>query len=317
MPRSARPSLRGRALLCLEPLEDRLLLAATAWQATPAATGLTTAAASPLPRDSQTVEGQPGAAPATPADSDESEYATTSPPTQQTQNASPPPAPSASARTNQTQAAYDYSTPGQAQPAQVYADTNQNLVAALRRQEAALVLVSGSQEKVTPPPVAVAIVPPPGFVVGAPVSQPVPSPKEVVGSILAVPGGRVPPDELLPAPMTGDSVRPSSDNLERSAESALATQQSEGSSHPLVFDLPGIVGAGGWEQAARRFLGALESLGAGESEQGSMWIRLGLWSLTAAGSAVLYELARQQLRNPRTEDSDLDPAGHSYGPRLC
>jgi hypothetical protein len=66
------------------------------------------------------------------------------------------------------------------------------------------------------------------------------------------------------------------------------------------------VAAVGWEQSARRFLQMLESLDGVGPDRDAEWIRLAAWTLAAASSVVLYELARQLMRDPRTDDRGFD-----------
>jgi hypothetical protein len=81
------------------------------------------------------------------------------------------------------------------------------------------------------------------------------------------------------------------------------------------FALPGVA-EGGWDQVAGRFLRALESLDEIGIAHESVWVRLAFWTLAAAGSVALYELAREQIREPREEDAEPDPLEPSPEPRL-
>jgi hypothetical protein len=73
---------------------------------------------------------------------------------------------------------------------------------------------------------------------------------------------------------------------------------------PLRLELPALDHED-WAQAARRFLAVLETLDRDVRDGESLWVRLGLWGMTATTALVLFELGRQQFRKQREADIDL------------
>src|SRR5262249_58403201 len=93
---------------------------------------------------------------------------------------------------------------------------------------------------------------------------------------------RLPPRPARPAPAAplppaeASPARP--DDPAPADESSAEPEQPErdGPAHPFTFDLPAVA-AGGWQQAARRFLDALETLDAPQTHPESTWGWLGVW----------------------------------------
>jgi hypothetical protein len=119
---------------------------------------------------------------------------------------------------------------------------------------------------------------------------------------LSFAGGQVRPASVAP-----QEEPPAESAIYQEAEQAHQTvqgQQPEQPAGPLPFELPALE-AGGWAQAARRFLAVLEALDANSGDPEAFWGRLGLWSLTAATAFVLFDLGFQHFRKQRQQDLDL------------
>jgi hypothetical protein len=72
----------------------------------------------------------------------------------------------------------------------------------------------------------------------------------------------------------------------------------------LPVELP-IPGVGGWEDTAAVFFQMLDEFRADADPPDSLWVRLGFWGLAVTGTAVMFELARQQAARQRTEELAL------------
>jgi hypothetical protein len=265
-PRALR-TLRGRSLLRIEPLEDRLLLAT--WQPVPpgpVAAGPTAQEAAPPQPDS-------------PADPDgEPEYRHPTP--------QPPPARMPTSPPHRYQQLPEYHPGGYEYSADGKWKARQIAGAAAER---------AAQAAAKPTPAVPAVPPVPGRADPAATAL---RPKEGAGH-------SPPPATDLSQPVTGEEGPLGPDEEEQRADPPEAPEAKPQAAEdgPLAFQLPGLA-ADGWEQAGRQLLRALETLRAG-GEGDSVWLRLAAWSLAGASSFVLYELTRQQLRERRR--GELDP----------
>jgi hypothetical protein len=156
-------------------------------------------------------------------------------------------------------------------------------------------------------------------------------PQDVDGTTL--PGATLPPPPWAPraaAPGAGRQAPdpppdgpapPGPPGDERGGGSAAAPgqhaqepQEAEADARPSAaapFSHLPALNPGDWNEAARQFLGALESLGAGRGAPESLWEHLGYWGVAAAATALTFELARQRFGKQRLEE--LDPLAPCWG----
>jgi hypothetical protein len=123
----------------------------------------------------------------------------------------------------------------------------------------------------------------------------------------ALPGG----GRAAPAAPAEQQAFPEAVNGEKATSATLApgpqSGQEAAESRPAVLALPARLpglGVGDWNEAARQFLRALESLSTGSGDPESVWVRLGLWGVAAAATVMMFELARQRLGKQRLEEID-------------
>jgi hypothetical protein len=281
MPRRARISRPGQGALHLhvEPLEDRILLSGSA--------------AATTSRDAGAAEyaqrGQPSSAPAMKGESARQGHAETyTAPSSRTDPAF------------ETRLALNYSVPSVLPVTGTGPDEADLAIGLLGGERGAAVALPPAVSGLAAPAMALAATAP-----GARAANP---------AAAGLPGG----GRAAPAAPAEQQAFPEAVNGEKATSATVApgpqSGQEAAESRPAVLALPARLpglGVGDWDEAARQFLRALESLSTGSGDPESVWVRLGYWGVAAAATVMMFELARQRLGKQRLEE--LDPLALRWG----
>jgi hypothetical protein len=212
--------------------------------------------------------------------------------------ASSPPAPPAQ-RANESQESYSI------QPAANPAATSSQQAQRQPQAELALVLLSREMGPTQArAPAAVAAPQGPATVTEGPLLL---AANRALAVLVPYAGTASNPPRLPPAAPAERPPLPDLPGAEESTSARPAGQpEQQAGNRPSALSLPaGLpgLGVGDWDEAARGFLRALESLGAGAGDRESLWVRLGYWGVAAA-TVLLLELARQRFGKQRPEEVD-------------
>jgi hypothetical protein len=322
MPRrtASKRTLECRHALRVEPLEDRILLAAPMTVLYPAP--LSPAMSSPSPASQPAAGQSQQTPPSAPADSSTSDP-TPDMPGASSDNAVRYSVPAAQAGTTSgsapqtvaaSSAAADHTPTSAAAYANAYAPQPQ--AAALPQAQGQLAVAAQGQEK-PPAESRPALVPAPPVPLPTPsgealavslasAARPTPTTPSMTGGALRTPA--VPAEqESPPEPVAGqqEPLAQTVLSMQTQPSEAPALERSAGL---LALDLPALA-RGDWANAARRFLAVLDALDTEVGDRESLWVRLGVIGLTATTAIVLFELGRQHLRKQQTDDLDLAFAG--------
>jgi hypothetical protein len=290
--------------LRLEPLEDRLLLAAGS---TALMLGSPPSSVSSTPSNHQPTAnpGQLGTsssaashnmAASDPAPDDSSEYDTSTTAPAATSGSSS----ANGSRTSATQPAYD---PKEAAALAIIYPPKE-APAAVQAAQAALGIAIQSQLKPASDShsvlVSAAALPTPADVEALAVA--IANAARSAPTATALPGGASP----QPAdPVDGGAFQSWAGVEELTAPTSVPLQtQAARSSTALALELPAQT-PGEWTRSACGLLATLEALDSQIFDRESLWIRLGFWGLSATTVIALCELGRQQLRKRQEDELDL------------
>jgi hypothetical protein len=293
MPRHA-PSDRARSRchrLRLEPLEDRVLLAAPAATAWAAPTSAAHASSAPQQADST-------------SEYDSSEYGTTS----SSKSYADTPSSSAPSSSHSGPA-----QPAQTDPTRYYPpQTASSLDAYTTPQpspELAASLLTAQTQAGDPRAVASTVHSVQSAIVNLP-SSTVTVLQTAAGAALLSPVS--PSGPVAANPPADKDTDPPPEDRRVLQTTELPTEQAapvEDVREPLPgrfpFALPGLDPAG-WNEAAQRLLRVLGALDDGPGA--TPWTSLGFWGVAAVSTIVLSEVARQQMARPQRDELDEDEA---------